>query len=359
MDVLRPPVVWIGDRCYRKTVVEVTEGGDPEFEEENEYNDMDEGGWNDEVCDPFTKLEETDSGYRVSLSIPSPYFKFIIGKKGEMKNRLEKETKTQIKIPKQGQEGDIVIQGHDKKGIFSAKTRIEVMVDSARHKQPFTHFLSIPIVSEVVIGGFEDFKTDVLRECDGARGLDATIFQNPKKLHLTIGTLVLLSDREIHRATSLLQQCLEDLVEPILKDKKLRLDVQGLEYMNDDPNAVDVLYARLLGDQDLDRLQSLVDRMVDKFTSANLMQREYERVKLHITVMNTLMRKDPTGVSVARGRQDGKPPKDRESFDAASIIRKFGDYKFGTHHIDSVHISSRSAVGASGYYQSVAFIQLP
>ena len=70
-----------------------------------------------------------------------------------------------------------------------------------------------------------------------------------------------------------------------------------------------------------DRLQMLSDRLVDRFVSANLMQRQYERVKLHITVMNTLFRKDPSGASVPQQRHPRGPLKDRESFNASSILQ--------------------------------------
>ena len=33
---------------------------------------------------------------------------------------------------------------------------------------------------------------DVLRECDGTRGLDSSIFQTPSLLHLTVCTLSLM-----------------------------------------------------------------------------------------------------------------------------------------------------------------------
>lgn len=69
------------------------------------------------------------------------------------------------------------------------------------------------------------------------------------------------------------------------------------------------------------RLQMLSDRLVDKFVSANLMQRQYERVKLHITVMNTLFRKDPNGASAPQRRNPRGPLKDRESFNASSILQ--------------------------------------
>ena len=65
---------------------------------------------------------------------------------------------------------------------------------------------------------------------------------------------------------------------------------------------------------------------MDKFSTAGLMTREYDRVKLHITVMNTLMRKDPSGALVpSQGGKRGAL-KDRESFDANKVlqVRKVG-----------------------------------
>lgn len=57
-----------------------------------------------------------------------------------------------------------VIQGHEKKGVLSAKTRIEVLVDSARQRLPFTHFLSIPVQGEDVVEKFEDFKFQIMED---------------------------------------------------------------------------------------------------------------------------------------------------------------------------------------------------
>jgi len=49
------------------------------------------------------------------------------------------------------------------------------------------------------------------------------------------------------------------------------------------------------------------------------MLREYDRVKLHITVMNSLMRKDLShAIITQRGRTDIR---DRESFDATRLLQ--------------------------------------
>ena len=46
------------------------------------------------------------------------------------------------------------------------------------------------------------------------------------------------------------------------------------------------------------------------------MNREHERVKLHITVINSIMRKDPSGTTVTQSTD-----RHRESFDASNVLR--------------------------------------
>jgi len=63
----------------------------------------------DESCavDFHEDIESTAAGYQLKIQLPSVFFKYIIGKKGETKKRLEAETRTQIKIPRQHEEGDV------------------------------------------------------------------------------------------------------------------------------------------------------------------------------------------------------------------------------------------------------------
>ncbi|KAK7090064.1 activating signal cointegrator 1 complex subunit 1-like [Littorina saxatilis] len=358
MEVLRPQLVRIGNRIYRKNPVAAREGTNPEDEEMEPDFDTAEACYDDEVCDVDFDIEEFSGGFRMRLDFPSTYFKYIIGKRGDTKRRLETETRTQIRIPRAGQEGEIVIQGHDKKGVISAKTRVEVLVESARQKQPFTHFLSIPIQSEEIWERFEEFKFQIMDDDARESAVDPSIFQTPQKLHMTIGTMVLLNDKEIQRAKDLLHQCFDDLLEPILQGSPLFIDIRGLEYMNDDPGAVDVLYAKVQPSPEADKLQMLVDRLVDKFVSANLMQRQYERVKLHITVINTLFRKDPSGASAPQQSNARGPSRDRESFSAISILQKFGDFDFGPYQVDSVELSQRYSTAQNGYYESASSLKL-
>ena len=52
-------------------------------------------------------FEETDKGYKLSMEIPSLLYRFIIGKKGETKRKIEKDTGTRICIPGLGKKGDV------------------------------------------------------------------------------------------------------------------------------------------------------------------------------------------------------------------------------------------------------------
>ncbi|XP_047233458.1 activating signal cointegrator 1 complex subunit 1 isoform X1 [Girardinichthys multiradiatus] len=348
MDVLRPPVININGRIYRRNIVkeEHYEEEDFSYVGPSESKDLAEG----ESCDSHF-IEQTDKGYHCAIDVPSVLYKYIIGKKGETRRRLEFDTKTSISIPKPGIEGQIVITGAQKAAVSSAVTRVEVLVESFRKKQPFTHFLSFPLNDSKVQDGFQTFKDEVLRQFSQDHGVEESIFQNPVKLHLTIGTLALLNDTEVRKACEHLQEC-QTFVRDIAEGKPLPLEVTGIEYMNDDPAMVDVLYAKVNVIDGTDRLQMIADRMVEYFVSVGLMVREWDRVKLHGTVMNTLFRKDSTDLGGA-GKQTTS---EREAFDARNILKKFGNYRFGEFELNTVQLSQRYSTDCTGYYSSAGSI---
>uniref|UniRef100_A0AAV2LHF8 K Homology domain-containing protein n=1 Tax=Knipowitschia caucasica TaxID=637954 RepID=A0AAV2LHF8_KNICA len=302
----------------------------------------------DESCDTHL-IEQTEKGFRCAIDVPSVLYKYIIGKKGETRRRLEHDTRTSISIPKQGVEGQIVVTGAQKSAVSMAITRLEILIDSFRKKQPFTHFLSLPLNQPQIQQGFLKFKEDVLEACSQDHGVEESIFQNPSKLHLTLGTLCLLNEAEVQAVGQQLQQN-QDFIRELTGGKPLELRVRGIEYMNDDPAAVDVLYAKVCEKHGSDKLQLLADRLVEQFVSQGLMQREWDRVKLHGTVMNTLFRRDST----AEG--SGSGGKSREAFDARNILKTFGSFDFGDLQLNSVLLSQRFSSDCSGYYCTAAAI---
>ena len=56
--------------------------------------------------------------------------------------------------------------------------------------------------------------------------------------------------------------------------------------MNDDPSEVDVVYGRI----HCEPLQSMAEYIVNQFIDTGFMPRQFDRIKLHVTLMNTKFR---------------------------------------------------------------------
>lgn len=107
----------------------------------------------------------------------------------------------------------IVITARDRKAIVSARHRINLLMEASRKKIRYTHFLSIPLNTEEIIDEYNTFKNDILEKYDKAMyNIDESLFQNPSKLHLTIGMLKLLDDNEKQQAVDALINCKENII---------------------------------------------------------------------------------------------------------------------------------------------------
>lgn len=85
----------------------------------------------------------------------------IIGAKGTTRKRIESETKTSIKVPSPGADGDIEVMGALRQNVASARRRIDLIVIGARAKQSPTHFICIPVVHANVRERFVKFKVSL------------------------------------------------------------------------------------------------------------------------------------------------------------------------------------------------------
>jgi len=347
MDICRPPVQWIDGRCYRR-------------QEEVEYKV--EAGYTGEECDELGEDEEglqheivevQGGRYRAALQIAEPFYGFIIGKGGEGKRRLEAETKTRVQVPKKGQQGEVIVEGRSRSGVAAAASRLDVIVASARARQPFTHFLSIPLNTPALQEVFLKFQDEVLRDAANCRGMHQTLFQNPTLLHLTLGTMALLDDRERQLARDILEDCSHLVLRPLLSQGDLEVSIEGLEYMNDDPGEVDVLYAKV--QEPSGRLQEAADKVVERFVASGLMKQEYDRVKLHCTLINSLFRKEEEEES------DGGAGGERRTFDAKPLLENWGGLCLGQVAVNEVHLSVRRAgrkTAKTGYYMPSHIVKL-
>ncbi|XP_071532818.1 activating signal cointegrator 1 complex subunit 1 [Panulirus ornatus] len=349
MDVLRPPTMWLGGRCYR-VMNPVTANTNTNYAEEDAYG-FEDTVYQDEIeCSGEQvdfQVEQLNNGkFQTSFPVANTYISYVIGAKGATKKRIESETYTLIRFPGRGQSGDVVVTGKDMKTTRQARLKIELLVEQARKKQPFTHFLSFPFNKPEIQERFLEFKKEVLEKCGDSRGVDESIFQDPGKLHLTLCVMVLADDRERREALDALAKCPENILKKYVAGEKLRVEMRGIEYMNDDPGEVDVLYGRINALSWSHSLQTIADSLVDEFVRAGVVTKQYERVKLHITLMNTLFRDDKDGVT------EVKTGKDRESFCARQILEEFEDYQFGEMEIDEIHLSVRYTTANSGFYSA-------
>lgn len=355
MDVIKPNVIWVNGRCYRLYGQRV--GSTPFDTGHTGYGDDDQVyfGQDDDISDDDYEISGAESGrLKTSFHIPRSLHAVLIGPKGATRMRIEKETKTLIRIPKKGLDQDIVVSGVTRESVVRARRRMELIALTARQKQQFTHFLSFPVNDENIKSGFLKFQEQVLTECKG-RGIGKDIFQDPNKLHMTLGTLVLFDEPDRKKAAQALQSCEQDIVEPLLLNGPLRLRVCGIEYMNDDPAEVDVLYGKVKDLNEEPVVQHLADQIVAHFAKTGLMPKQFDSVKLHITLMNSLFRREELDSDSAKDQNQRKV---RESFDASSILRKFQDYNFGEIVVRSIDLSRRYSTASNGYYEATATIKL-
>ncbi|XP_022820913.1 activating signal cointegrator 1 complex subunit 1 isoform X1 [Spodoptera litura] len=358
-DILRPQVKWIEGRCYRVNdpAVDTTTFHEHDlYENDMTYNDtIDE----DEEEDDFEVVKVDNSRYSTKFHVSKHYLGSIIGKKGAIRMRIERDTKTDIKIPRQGQDGDVAIFGPTAQNVKAARRRINMIVVSSRMKQKYTHFISIPMNHTDVQKRFEEFKESVMRECPG-RGLDSSLFIQPSKLHLTIGVMCLMDNEERLFVSKLLTEAKEKIIMPVLRGHlPLKIRLKGLSYMNDDPSQIDVLYGLVQeegGPQGL--IQQIADGLVQYFNKAGFMKdNEYdlENVKLHVTLINSKYRVRSESASLENS-ESKSTRQQRESFDGRGVLQKFADYDFGTVELTAVHLSQRHTMGPDGYYQPTCVV---
>jgi len=355
MDVLKPEIVHIEGRRYRKPPVLNNKRNRRQEEQSHGAYYEDDLYDNDEPvsCEAENpNIVKVDGKFQEILKdIPSFYFRFIIGHGGEKKKKLEFETKTTIKLPKTG-DGDIVITGKDQGGIIAARAKINTIFEMNRREAPSAHFLNIQLSSIKLSETFEEFKKRVLKM--NLRGIDESLFQYPERLHLTLSLMTFLNNTELNETLAKLSSVTSDLQQKHFgANKAITLRIQGVEYMNDDPGEVDVLYAKANINEESDKFQSFIDDVVSEFSSLGFLKKEHERVKLHATIINSLFRDDHNEQTTQKGSK-----KNRVTFNAKPILEKFSDFFFGDVVINSLDIAVRRTFDADGRYKVAASIPL-
>ncbi|GAB6028446.1 activating signal cointegrator 1 complex subunit [Chamberlinius hualienensis] len=353
MDIVDPPLLWIDGRCYRlnrNRQLEDAElaGANANFAKTIDFSHEVED--DDDLCEMDESfVTKTGDCFTATIEIPSALCGLVIGKGGVNKKRLESDTRTKITFPGRDAEGLTKIVGQTKSKVLSARFRIEILAKKAREKQRPTHFISIPLTSAEIKENFEKFKSEILETCDQASRISPILFQEPEKMHLTTGVLVLLNENERQRAVQVLNRC-GDIIKRNLQGNRLLIEICGIACMNDDPTEVNVLYGQVTCKEGPPSvLQHLADDLVDEFVKEELMVKQYDSVKLHATLMNT---------SFAKNAQVSTDSKIARTFNAKEIFEKFKNFRFGECDVPEIHLSQLHTKGPDGYYKDTCKVHV-
>jgi hypothetical protein len=183
--------------------------------------------------------------------------------------------------------------------------------------------------------------------------------------------------------------------------------VKGVDYMNDDPSNVDVLFARTSLADGSDGLQRFADAVAAAFREAGMLDpppgggAESSSVKLHATLINSKKAgggsgeddddggaggasdvgagsgsrggrgggssRRGDGVSGGGGRGGGggggsggrrQDQQQRKQFDARALLKAFSDYEFGTAVLNEVHLSRMSHRQRGSFYDAETVVRV-
>ena len=238
--------------------------------------------------------------------------------------------------------------------VEAAKAKLRLLVEEAlgSPQLPYTHFVGFPLNHPHVREAFARFRESVLRLSPSQRpGLDESVFWDARQLHLTVCMLKLYSDEARAKARRVLEEFQFAAFLPA--GGPLRVRPAGLDVMNDDPAAADVLFLKVKDVGEEGALQRLADALVRAFAAGGLLLAKDDRpVKLHLTVLNSRIRGGGGGQGGGQG--GGRTP-----FDARTVLKKFGGASFGECDLGTVHVSTRGAFREEdGYYRPLVACEM-
>lgn len=359
-DILRPTLIKFGRRIFRKTTgrsvpLTLPEPSHPQWPLEEEEMEEDEpkclAEKEEEERELFGARKLRSGELELHLSTPPIFFKYIIGREGQTRRGIERDTKCKVIVPRQGQSGPLVLIGPNKRSLLSAKQRIEVIVWSNRSKEGITHFLGIPLNVENVMEKFEDFERRVKALIPS---IDEELFQNPIRLHVTLPVFYLFSEEEEELAVMEINSILPKAIDK-LRASPATISLKGLECMNDDYSSVRVLYAKVNLSDDSPRLQEFADTLQEELVHSlpdHVLVREGRTgIKLHATVMNMTFKDPPVVVSHSNRRRGYHK---REGFNASQIMKEFSDFDFGCLPLSEICLLMRGEEDPNtGFYKCI------
>ena len=97
------------------------------------------------------------------------------------------------------------------------------------------------------------------------------------------------------------------------------------------------------------------DEVLKAFISGGLAEEQYNRVKIHCTIMNS---KFVAGDVNPKDERNRKVDRQVNCFDSSNIMKKYGKFKFGNVVIDTVYLHERFKPSTDGYFNTVKTLSL-
>ncbi|EOY26859.1 Eukaryotic LigT isoform 3 [Theobroma cacao] len=342
----------------------------------------------DDIEDGALKEEPvlSDEKHSLSVEIGASLIRFVRGKEGSTKEKIEKEMGVQIILPSSKQEDSIMIEGTSADSVTKASKEIQHIIDensilgisdacvddnqednsdgdtsedeaqeqqsgkgpamavevkvSDDKKSVKVDVSSIPFVSYVP----KESKSSNLSDL----GIEKSIFIKPKTFHLTVLMLKLWNKERVNLAAEVLKS-ISSKVMDALDNRPIFVRLKGLNCMRGSLARARVVYAPVEEIGSENRLLCACEVIINAFVEAGLVLEKDARheLKLHATVMNARHRKRKG----KRGKFD--------SFDARGIFKQFGSEEWGEYLIREAHLSQRFKFDEYGYYHCCASIPFP
>jgi len=297
-------------------------------------------------------VEEWNGKFRVFLDIPSELYGHLIGKRGASLHMVQDQTDCKVTVPRGARHkaAPVEVVGNQRRAVVRASNMLMMAADRGRMKMPPSHFVTVRLCTQHVQNRLTTFKAEALEL--GGRGVVPGLFQDARRLHLTLAVLTLLTEEERQTACRALQEHADQL-RGLLPASGLSLRLRNLDIMNDDASETRVLFARVHEPDGGGAMQQLADRCYDLVVGTGLGRREHDSVKLHCTLMNA---------SFLVRELDESDPRHREgrnaTFDSANIMRELGKFDFGTVPVHELEVVQRYTTGEDGFYRPIGAVSL-
>lgn len=259
-----------------------------------------------------------------------------------------------------------MIEGEKKDMVLSAKFEIDKLIlRASKNKKEFTHFFSIPLnslpnltqkvqsfIKEVSsgnnpepnvttsTGGKGKVITVKKKNTSSSQALvPPSVCAETNKLHVTLMMLSLNSEQEVKKACRVLNDCREEILE-LVSSSKLKLELKGLECMQNDSKNARVVHICVNDEEN--KLQEVLSLLKRSSIQAGLIEEEPDNQLMHVTIFNTKFSSNKLS-----------------SFDASSLLEKYGNADFGKYEIHRICLSSRSKTGKIGTRTTLSTLPAP